>query len=69
MMNSRPPIPTTAQVAAMIRNHKILRLRGVKATARNIMSPERGAAVAALVNAELLDLGATIEPKGHRDDE
>jgi len=60
--------PTPAQVAAMTRNHTILRLRGIKAST-HIMSPERGAAVAALVDAELLDLGATIEPKGHHDDE
>ncbi|MGL4198169.1 MAG: hypothetical protein ACRCSX_10445 [Allorhizobium sp.] len=67
-MTARPPTPTTAQVAAMIRNHKILRLRGIKATARNIMSPWRGDAVVELVDAELLALGATIEPKGHQDD-
>ena len=52
---TRPSLPTTAQVAAMIRNHKILRLRG--------------AAVAALIDAELIALGATIEPKGHLADE
>lgn len=52
----------------MTRNHTILRLRGIKAST-HIMSPERGAAVAALVDAELLDLGATIEPKGQRDDD
>ena len=67
-MTTRPPIPTTAQVAAKIRNHKILRLRGIKASA-HIMSPERGAALIALIDAELLAIGATIEPKGHRDDE
>ena len=52
----------------MTRNHKILRLRGIKGST-HIMSPERGAAVDALVDAELLALGARIEPKGQRDDE
>ena len=60
--------PTPAQVAAMTRNHKILRLRGIKGST-HIMSPERGAAVDLLVDAELLALGARIEPKGQRDDD
>lgn len=60
--------PTRAQINAQNRNWRIFRLRGLRCQI-HLLTGWRLKVALWLIDRELLAMGATIQPKGHQDDE
>lgn len=59
--------PTPAQAKATERNFRIFRLRGLRVQLE-LLTGHRRRVAQGMVDAELRAMGATIQPKGHRDE-